>query len=67
MGSHPAMYSVLQLHDSLHAVNLNQNVLNGLKIENKMKKWQKMSGTTHLLFWNFWKGMREDYLSNFPI
>lgn len=37
MGSHPAMYSVLQLH----VVNLNQNVLKWFKIRKQMKKWQK--------------------------
>lgn len=37
MGSHSAIYSVLQLH----VVNLNQNVLKWFKIRKQMKKWQK--------------------------
>lgn len=32
MGSHPTIYSVLQLH----VVNSNHNVKNGLKLENKL-------------------------------
>lgn len=54
MGSHPAIYSALQLH----VVNCNQNVLKWLKIRKQMEKWRKCQ--EHLQLWNLREGVKED-------
>lgn len=56
MGSHPTIYSVLQLH----VVNFNHNVKNGLKLESKLVTEMpvtEMPEATHLQFLNLWDGV----------